>query len=108
LIKELNLQMAEAIASLVAIGRRSGDTVVGLSSVRRTKKLAVILADESLALRTFNELAKLTKDGFGVFKVSDILSLTGRFGREDIRVIGVVRGPLADGILKKLEKFEKF
>jgi len=106
LIKDLNLQTTEAIASLVAIGRRSGDTVIGLSSVRRTKRLALVFANGSLALRTINELEELTKDGFGVFRVNDFLSLTDRFGRTDIRVIGVVRGSLADGIFKKLRKFE--
>ncbi len=107
MIKDLNIRKAEAIASLVAIGRRSGDTVVGLSTLRRTKNLTMILADESLALRTFNELEVLTKDGSGVFRLTDILSLTSRFGREDIRVIGIVKGSLANGILKKLEIFEE-
>ena len=98
--------MVQGISSLVAIGCRSGDTVIGLSSLRRKKKVAMIFADKSIALRTFNELEVFTKDGFGVFRVNDMTPLTDRFGRVDVRVIGIANGSLADGIFKKLKKFE--
>lgn len=99
---ELVAQRATAIAPLLGIGCRSGDTVVGLSGVRRAENLAYIFADKSLAERTLRELEEYKKKGARVFALADFALLTRAFGREDARVVGVKRGHLADGIEKRL------
>ncbi len=101
---QLASQQATAIAPLLGIGCRSGDTVVGLSGVRRTEKLAYIFADMSLAERTLRELEEEEKKGVCVFGLEDFALLTRTFGREDARVVGVKIGSLADGIEKRLAK----
>ncbi|MGY8824675.1 MAG: hypothetical protein ACKVJG_12195 [Candidatus Latescibacterota bacterium] len=101
---KLEEQQAVAIAPLLGIGCSSGDTVVGLSSLRRTEKLAYIFADAALAERTLRELEEWQKKGACVFGLEEFTLLTRAFGREDARVVGVKRGSLAKGIKKRLNK----
>ena len=101
---ELAAQQATAIAPLLGIGCRSGDTVVGLSGVRRVENLAYIFADKNLAERTLRELQEQKNKGVRVFGVEDFSLLTRVFGREDARVAGVKAGSLAAGIEKRLIK----
>jgi Trk K+ transport system NAD-binding subunit len=103
-VDELTAQQATAIAPLLGIGCRSGDTVVGLSGVRRVESLAYIFADKNLAERTLRELQEQKKKGVRVFAVEDFALLTRVFGREDARVVGVKAGSLAAGIEKRLIK----
>ena len=104
---ELAAQQATAIAPLLGIGCRSGDTVVGLSGVRRVESLAYIFADKNLAQRTLSFIAKNLDGalkGVRVFGVEDFALLTRVFGREDARVVGVKAGSLAAGIEQRLTK----
>ena len=101
-IPELDSQLAAQLASLVAIGCKSGDTVVGLSAVRRTRGLAYVLVDAGLAEGTVRELARLQKWGTRLFRVASLSDVTRAFGREEVRVIGVKRGSLAQGIAGRL------
>ena len=101
---ELAAQQATAIAPLLGIGCRSGDTVVGLSCVRRVENLAYIFADKNLAERTLRELQEQKNKGVRVFGVEDFSLLTRVFWREDARVVGVKAGSLAAGIEKRLIK----
>ena len=101
---ELAAQQATAIAPLLGIGCRSGDTVVGLSGVRRVENLAYIFADKNLAERTLRELQEQKNKGVRVFGVEDFSLLTRVFGREDARVVSVKAGSLAAGIEKRLIK----
>lgn len=91
------------LSSLLGIGCRFGDTVIGLSSVRRTEKLAFVFVSGDLAARTLRELAGLAAQGVRVFQVQKFAALTKSFGREDAQVVGVVRGDLAQGLAKRLE-----
>ncbi len=99
----LDAQQGAALSSLLAVGCRSGDTVVGLSSVRRSARLAYVFADSQLAERTLRELAEWEETGTRVFVLDDFASLTQTFGRSDARVVGVAIGSLANGIAGRLE-----
>jgi hypothetical protein len=89
-------------ASLAGMGRKSGDLVVGLSAIRRTRELALVLVETGIASRTLMELAALQHRGAQVFRVQALAPLTRVFGRDDVHVIAVKRGHLADGMLAKL------
>ena len=99
----LDAQVAARLAPLVAIGRQSGATVVGLSGVRREKKLAYILADFKLAAGTLRELEGRQRQGTLLFRVESIQILGRAFGREDILVLGIKSGNLARGIAGRLQ-----
>ncbi|MYF92090.1 MAG: hypothetical protein F4049_00745 [Gemmatimonadetes bacterium] len=101
-----HLNPTAQLSSLLGIGCRSGATVVGLSAVRRAKKLAFVFASSSLAERTLRELARLEREGTRVFQVQPMEALTQSFGREDAHVIGVLRGDLARGLAKHLKEQE--
>jgi hypothetical protein len=103
-LETLDIAQTAALASLLAIGCSSGDTVVGLSKVRRAEKLAYVFADAGLAARTLRELEDLQRRGARVFSVADFAALTGAFGREDASVVGVKPGDLAKGLGKRLQK----
>lgn len=105
-VPELPLEQARRLASLVAIGRRSGDTVTGLSAVRRAGPLAYVFADASLAVGTLAELSRLAARGVQVWRVASLAELTRGFGREDLLVIGVRRGSLAEGVARRLAAVE--
>ncbi len=91
------------LAPLVAIGCSSGDTVIGLSAVRRTRKLAFVLLDDQLAEGTRRELTALSRFGTQLLHLPSLVAVTRLFGREEVKVVGVKRGALARGIAAKLE-----
>jgi hypothetical protein len=99
----LDADRAQALSSLLGIGCRSGDTIVGLSAVRRAGKLSFVFASGGLAVRTLRELAGMASRGARVYRVADFDALTHSFGRADAQVVGVVRGDLAKGLAKRLK-----
>ena len=99
-----HLNPSAQLSALLGIGCRSGATVVGLSAVRRAKRLAFVFASSQLAQRTLRELARLERRGTRVFQVQTMEVLTQGFGREDAQVIGVLRGDLARGLAKHIEE----
>lgn len=101
-LPRLEATRAAALASLVAIGARSGDTVIGLAAVRRAPRLALVLADARLAPRTLNELAARRAAGAAVYLVEDLSVVGGVLGREEVRVLGVRPGSLARGLFDRL------
>ena len=101
-VSELDSEAASALASLVGIGCQSGDTVMGLSAVRRARELAFVFADEALAQGTLGELSRLRSSGTRVYRVTPLRLLTAAAGREDVLVVGIKPGSLADGIAKKM------
>ena len=105
--EELDGDAAASLASLVGIGCQSGDTVMGLSAVRRTRELAFVFADAGVADGTMAQLARLQRMGTRVYRVSPLSEMTQKAGRGDVSVLGVKRGSLADGIGKKLVKGPK-
>lgn len=98
------LHPSAPLSALLGIGCRSGATVVGLSAVRRAKRLAFVFASSNLAPRTLRELARLERGGTRVFQVQAMDVLTQSFGREDAQVVGVLRGDLARGLAKHLKE----
>lgn len=100
---ELDAPALERAAPLAGIGRKSGDLVVGLSAVRRTQDLALIVLESSLSRHTFTELARRRRAGVLVFQVDSLSPLTAAIGRQDARVVGVKRGPLAEGVIARLQ-----
>ena len=103
----LDLVQSQALSPLLGIGCRSGDTVIGLSSVRRAGKLAFVFASGDLAVRTLRELAGLAARGVRVYLIEDFSALTKSFGRADAQVVAVARGDLAKGLAKRLKGDEK-
>ena len=83
----MDLVQTQALSPLLGIGCRSGDTVIGLSSVRRAGKLAFVFASGDLAVRTLRELAELAARGVRVYLVEDFSALTKSFGRADAQVV---------------------
>lgn len=94
---------ARAIAPLVGIGGKSGDTVVGLSALRRSRPVAYVFAAPALADGTLRELAGWRREGTVAFRVGDWAELAGPLGRQDALVIGVRPGALAEGLKRRLE-----
>ena len=99
---ELDREAASALASLVGIGCQSGDTVMGLSAVRRARRLAFVFADSALAEGTLAELSQLRGSGTRVYRVTPLRLMTAAAGREDVLVVGIKPGSLADGIADKV------
>ena len=101
-VRRLTAEAVARLASLAAIGRKSGATVVGLSAVRRTRDLALVLVDEAVSANTMQELASLQHRGIRVFSAASLLPLTRAFGREGVLVVGVRQGALAQGLSQRL------
>lgn len=99
----LGREEARAIAPLVGIGGKSGDTVVGLSALRRSRPLAYVFAAPGLAEGTLRELAGWGREGARVYRVETWAELAGPIGREDALVIGVKAGSLAQGLERRLQ-----
>ena len=93
---------AEHLAPLVSIGGKSGDTVVGLSAVRRTRDLAFIFAAGSVADNTWRELLQRESRGARLLRVDDMAVLTRGLGRTDASIIAIKAGPLAQGVASRL------
>ena len=106
-LPELTGEKVARIASLVGIGRKSGDTVVGLSAVRRTRDLGFVFMDAQVSQNTARELAGLRQRGVRVFRAASLLPMTQVFGREEVLVIGIRRGGLTQGIAGRLEEGEE-
>ena len=98
----LGREEARAIAPLVGIGGKSGDTVVGLSALRRSRPLAYVFAAPGLGAGTLRELAGWRRQGTVIYSVEGWAELAGPVGREDALVIGIRPGPLAEGVGRKL------
>ena len=100
----LNDNIASGLSSLVGIGCQSGDTVMGLSAVRRVPALAFLFMSSSLSSGTSQELSRRGKSGTRVFQVSNLAVLTTAAGRNDVSVVGIKPGSLADGIVARLRE----
>lgn len=100
--QRLGAEQVRAIAPLVGIGGKSGDTVVGLSALRRSRPLALVFAAPGLAQGTLAELTGWGREGAAVFRVEEWEELAGRLGRPDALVLGIRPGPLAEGICRRL------
>lgn len=101
-VRSLTADEAGRVASLVAMGAQSGDTILGLSGVRRMRQVRVVFVDASVADNTLSELARYARQGARVYRVEDLTSITTRMGRQDVRVMAIKPGSLATGLLKKL------
>ena len=104
-MQPLTAQQVCNVSSLVGIGCKSGDTVTGLSGVRRTRGLAVVFVAVSLSDNTRSELNRLQHRGTQVYSVDDMDEFTAVMGRL-VRVVGIKKGSLADGIAGKLSGAE--
>ena len=100
----LSVSQTADIVSLLAIGCRSGDVVLGLSSVRRVAHLACIFVSRTLSAGTVRQLLLLAHQGTVIYELEDIELIRVRVGRPDIMVLGIKSGSLAAGVTKKLEK----
>lgn len=98
---------AAAISSLIGIGCQSGDTVMGLSAVRRVRRLAYLFVSPDLAAGTWRELGRRRPAGTRLYRMADLSRLTAATGRGDLSVVGVKPGGLAEGITARLEALEK-
>lgn len=101
---QLDGTQGRAIAPLVAIGGKSGDTVVGLSALRRSRPLAWVFAAPGLGAGTLRELAGWRREGTVVCRVEDWVELAGPLGRQDALVIGIRVGALAEGLKRRLQE----
>ena len=103
----LDQAAAAAISGLIGIGCQSGDTVMGLSGVRRVRKLAYLFASPDLAAGTWKELGRRRRSGTQLFRVADLARLTAASGRVGLSVVGVKPGGLAAGIAERLKVLAK-
>ncbi len=99
--REFDPEDVEAVAPLIGIGCQSGDTVMGLSAVRRVAAFAFVFVATDLAAGTLRELER-RHSGSQLFRVADMSKLTTVAGRTDVSVLGVKPGSLADGIAARL------
>lgn len=101
-IQDLDSDAARRASRLIGVGASSGAVVLGLSAVRRTGKLALLFVDASVSANTQRELSRLERQGAQLFRCADILDLLQPLGRDDVSVVGVKSGPLAQGVLTAL------
>ena len=99
----LSPQEASRIASLVGIGGKSGDTVIGLTAVRRCGPLAYLFTAPRLSEGTLRELSARRREGTVLYRVEAWEALAGVIGRSDTSVLGIKTGPLAQGIGCRLQ-----
>ena len=99
----LSLEEATRIAPLVGIGGKSGDTVIGLTALRRCGPLAYIFTAPRLSAGTLRELSARRREGTVFYQVEDWESLAGVLGRSDTSVLGIKAGSLAEGIGRLLQ-----
>ena len=97
-MEELPAAAATRASRLIGVGARSGVVVVGLSGVRRTRELALVFLDASVSANTQREMTRLEGQGARVFRCAALADLTRSMGREDVSVVGVKAGPLAEGM----------
>lgn len=100
--RTLEPTQAQRLAPLVSIGGKSGDTVVGLSAVRRTRDLAFIFAARDVAANTWRELLQRESRGARVLCLDDMTALTRGLGRTDASIVAIKAGPLAQGVAARL------
>lgn len=98
-LPELDPQAVARIAPLVRIGGKSGDTVCGLSAVRRARELAYVFVDAGVAEGTVRQLRR---QGAQVWVARAWEELAGSLGRAEVLVLGIKAGPLAEGIARRL------
>jgi hypothetical protein len=98
----LSAVLGAQVAPLLGIGCRSGDVVLGLSAVRRVRKLAFVLVSQTVSAGTVRQLMLLTRQGTKVYIVDAMEVIHQRLGRPDIAVIGIKPGALAQGVGKQL------
>ena len=98
----LSASQAQRLGPLVSIGGQSGDTVVGLSAVRRARHLAFVFVAAATADNTWRELLGREARGAQVLRVEDMAALTRGLGREDASIVGVKAGALAEGMARRL------
>ena len=101
-LPQLPAAALQGAASLGGIGLRAGHLVVGLSAVRRTSDLALVLLVAGISPHTRRELASLVRRGVRVFQVDDLEPLAAPMGRPGIRVLGIKAGPFASGMARRL------
>ena len=80
---------------------------MGLSGVRRVRKLAYLFASPDLAAGTWKELGRRRRSGTQLFRVADLARLTAASGRVGLSVVGVKPGGLAAGIAERLKVLAK-
>jgi hypothetical protein len=97
-MEELPTGAAARTSRLMGVGAQSGAVVVGLSGVRRAKGLALVFLDASVSDNTQREMTRLERRGARVFRCTALADLTRTIGREDVSVVGVKAGPLAEGM----------
>ena len=100
----LSLAAATRIAPLVGIGGKSGDTVIGLTAVRRCGPLAYLFTAPRLSEGTLRELSARWREGTRIFRVEAWEALAGALGRGDTSVIGIKTGALAQGVERRLSE----
>ncbi len=89
-------------ASVAGLARRAGDLVVGLTAVRRTRGLALVLVAKEVSANTRRELAGLGRRGVEVRVLEDLDRLSVAVGCPGARILAVKRGPLAAEIARRL------
>ncbi|NKB66886.1 MAG: hypothetical protein GKR89_07495 [Candidatus Latescibacteria bacterium] len=103
-LPRLNRDQAAALTSLVGIGCKSRDTVLGLSAVRRVKQLAYLFVSVDTAPGTVGQLAQLERQGTRLYLVDGMEALTRSCGRPDVLIVGIKPGGLAEGIGGRLQR----
>ena len=78
---------------------------MGLSAVRRVSALAFLFVAADIAPGTQRELANRGRAKTQLFSVSDMSQLSSLAGRDDVSVLGIKPGSLAQGIASKLLPF---
>ena len=102
-LEEVGSQVIARASSLIGLGARSGAVVVGLSAVRRAGDLVLVFVAASVSANTQKELSRLRRKGARVVRCHSLEPLTAAMGRQDASVVGVRTGPMAAGILARLE-----
>lgn len=65
--------------------------------------MAYVFAAPGLSAGTLRELAGWRRDGTRVYRVESWADLAGPIGRQDALVIGILPGPLAEGLGRRLQ-----
>lgn len=111
---ELKFKMIEKVTpgqkmiSLIGFALKSGKFVIGLEAIRKElnkERVSFILVNNEISENTEKKLYKLTQNrNVPVLKTSSSTSWREKWGIENTKILGILKGDLGSNILKILKR----
>jgi ribosomal protein L7Ae-like RNA K-turn-binding protein len=111
---ELKFNMIEKVTtdqrmtSLIGFALKSGNFVIGLEAIRKElikQRISFILVNDEISKNTEKKLSKRTRSiNVPVLKTSSDTSWKEKWGMENTKILGILKGDLGSNILKTLKR----